>query len=255
MIYELNHFGIIVKNLEKSLAFYRDILGGKIVYTGLIPANNTDVVYLNIGGGLIELLHRHDAGPDEKFGINHIAFMSNDLDADYARLTDAGYDGLMAPKVAGTGVGRLSFVADPNGIRVEILQRDVKMREDEITHPVIKSFDHFSLSAKNLDKALGFYEVMFGMNVLKKVDGVARYLAYDFDVLELKAGSGDDPDFNHFALRVDDVAAALTGFAGQGVPIDAAGAQPDEAGQGNSGFIYDPDGVKVKLVDRPDLHG
>lgn len=254
MIYELNHFGIVIKNLEKSLAFYQDVLGGKVVYQGFIPGNKTDIVYLNVGGGLIEFLHRADPGPDEKFGINHIAFMSDDLDNDYARLTDAGYEGLLAPKVAGTGVGRLSFVADPNGVRVEILQRDVKMREDEITHPVIKSFDHFSITAKELDKALGFYEVLFGMKQLKKIEGKAQYLTYDFDVLELVAGSDDEPDFNHFALRVDDVAAAIAGFAAQGVAVDAAGAQPDGAGQGLSGIIYDPDGVKIKLVDRPDLH-
>ena len=52
MIHELNHFGIVIRNLEKSLAFYQDLLGAKVVYRGLIPAPQTDVVYLLITGRL-----------------------------------------------------------------------------------------------------------------------------------------------------------------------------------------------------------
>ena len=54
---------------------------------------------------MIELLYRAEPPPDETFGITHIAFMSDDLDADYARLTAPGYKGLVAPRVAGSGVG------------------------------------------------------------------------------------------------------------------------------------------------------
>src|SRR5690606_19013595 len=45
LIYELNHFGIVVRDLEKSLAFYQDLLGAKVVYKGFIPPSKTDVIY------------------------------------------------------------------------------------------------------------------------------------------------------------------------------------------------------------------
>jgi len=188
MIYELNHFGIAVKNLDASLVFYQDVLGAKIVYQGFIPAAKMDVVYLLISGGLIELLHMSEPPKDTEFGINHIAFMSDNLDADYARLTEAGYGGLVPPKAAGTGVGRLAFLSDPNGIRVEILQRDLEMRAVLVEHPVIKSFDNYSLNANNLDAAMVFYSSALGMNKLTQSDaGDANntYLNYGYDVLEL----------------------------------------------------------------------
>jgi lactoylglutathione lyase len=260
MIHELNHFGIVVRDLKKSLAFYKGALGARTVFEGLIPTTRTDVVYLQIAGGMIELLHRADAAGDEQFGITHIAFMSDDLDADYARLVEAGHRGLVPPKVAGSGVGRLAFLSDPNGGRVELIQRDVKMREGIIDHPIVKSFDHYSVVANDLDRALTFYQTLMGMKTLKMMEVPAReltmaYLHYDYDVLELlhtpKPNTG--PIFGHFALRVDDVADSLGELAAMGVPVDPTTPKRAGTGIGNIGLVFDPDGVKIELVDRKDL--
>ncbi len=261
MIYELNHFGIVVKNLEESLAFYKDVLGAKIVYRGFIPPTQTNVVYLLIAGGMVELLHRADPGADETFGITHIAFMSNDLDADYKRLTDAGYKGLVNPKQAGSGVGRLAFLSDPNGARVELIQRDVRMRDEPVVHPIIKSFDHYSVLANDLGAALKFYQAMLGMKTLKLMEVAATklsitYLNYDYDVLELlhrPTPNTTDPIFGHFALRVDNVDEALKDFASKGVAAEPGTPKPAGTGIGRIGIVRDPDGVKVELVDRADL--
>jgi len=260
LIYELNHFGIAIKDLKKSLAFYQGLLGAEVVFEGFIESTKTDVVYLQIAGGMIELLHPADPPADETFGITHIAFMTNDLDVDYQKLVDAGYEGLTAPKVAGTGVGRLAFLRDANGARVELLQRDVKMRDGVIDHPIIKSFDHYSLIANNLDGALDFYRDQLGMKVLKTINVAAtkleiNYLNYGYDVLELlhRPTPSQDPIFAHIALRVDDVDAALVEFAKQGVDAEAGTPKPAGTGIGRIGVIRDPDGVKVELLDRPDI--
>jgi catechol 2,3-dioxygenase-like lactoylglutathione lyase family enzyme len=260
VIYELNHFGIVIKDLEKSLAFYQDVLGAKIVFKGFIESTKTDVIYLQISGGQIELLHRAAPPADEAFGITHIAFLTNDLDGDYQKLVDAGYEGLTAPKVAGTGVGRLAFVRDANGARVELLQRDVKMREGVLDHPIIKSFDHYSLIANNLEGALDFYHEQLGMDVLKTVTIPAtelemNYLNYGYDLLELlhRPTPSQDPIFAHIALRVDDVDAALAHFATQGVPAEPGTPKPAGTGIGRIGVIRDPDGVKIELLDRADI--
>jgi lactoylglutathione lyase len=260
VIYELNHFGIVVKDLKKSLDFYQDALGAKIVFQSIIPSTQTDVVYLQIAGGLIELLHRADPAPDEVFGITHIAFMSDDLDGDYAKLMEAGYEGYVKPKVAGTGVGRLAFLRDPNGARVELIQRDGKMRVDPIDHPIVKSFDHYSLVANDLDGAMRFYQTLLGMKTLKLMEVPARelsmvYLSYDYDVLELlhRPTPNTGPIYGHFALRVDDVAESLKVLAAMGVPVDPTTPKRAGTGIGNIGLISDPDGVKIELVDRVDL--
>jgi catechol 2,3-dioxygenase-like lactoylglutathione lyase family enzyme len=260
MIYEFNHYGIVIKNLEASLRFYQGVLGGKIVYRGLIATSQTDVVYLLIAGGLVELLCRKSPSASEAFGVTHLAFLSDSLNADYARLTGAGYKGLSEPKVAGTGVGRLAFVSDPNGARVELIERDVEMRAEPYHHAHIKAFDHYSLTAQDLDAAMIFYQKMLGMKTLKSSNepGVGPnrvYLHYDYDVLELRAQPtprGTGSIYDHLALRVDDVDATLTAFAAEGVTAEGrprAGA----TGSGRVAVIRDPDGVTIELTDRPDL--
>jgi catechol 2,3-dioxygenase-like lactoylglutathione lyase family enzyme len=263
VIYELNHFGIVVRDMQKSLDFYQNLLGARVVYEGYIPPSKTKVRYLLISGGLIELLGPEEPAADAVFGITHIAFMSNDLDADYARITGLGYSGFVAPKVAGSGVGRLAFFGDPNGVRIELIQRDVAMRENPPEHEIIRSFDHYSLLANDLDGAMKLYRDVLGMQVLKTMTVphasnplTMQYLHYDYDVLELLHRPAPDPAaalYGHYALRVDNVDAALAYFNDRGVPTEPGFPKVAGTGIGRIGMIRDPDGVKIELVDRADL--
>jgi catechol 2,3-dioxygenase-like lactoylglutathione lyase family enzyme len=261
MIYEFNHYGIVIKNLQRSLDFYQGLFGAREVFRGFIPTSKTDVVYLQIAGGLIELLHRADPPADEYFGTTHIAFMTDDVDADYARVTGAGYKGLVAPKPAGSGHGRLSFVSDPNGARVELIQREGKMRVDPIEHPIIRSFDHYSLTANDLVAARKFYQDTLGMKTLKEMQVPATkldmvYMNYDYDVLELlhrPTPNITDTIYGHFALRVDNVDEALRYFADHGIPADPGTPRRAGTGIGYVATIRDPDNVKIELLDRADL--
>src|SRR5690606_31965833 len=76
MIKELNHVGIEVENLEESLRFYRDILGGRVVWESRLDFVPLDIVMLEVAGSLVELLH-HPAGPTPDrpltYGVNHLA--------------------------------------------------------------------------------------------------------------------------------------------------------------------------------------
>lgn len=216
-------------------------------------------MYLQIHGGMIELIHRRD-GSDPSFGITHIAFLTDALDEDYARLTGAGYLGLVAPRTAGTGVGRLAFLQDPNGARVELLERDLQMRVDPPEHDVIRSFDHYSVLAEDVAAALTFYRDDLAMTSLKTLvipsSGMGiEYLHYDYDVLELLARGPRDGEsiFAHVALRVDDVTRAQEVLAARGIEFEPGTPKPAGMGVGSIGIIKDPDGVAIELLDRPDL--
>ncbi|MFC0238767.1 VOC family protein [Fictibacillus phosphorivorans] len=66
----INHITIRVSNLEKSVTFYMNVLGAKIVHKG-----NTDI-YLDVGGVWLCLLEIKDAKPMDRnqIGVDHFAF-------------------------------------------------------------------------------------------------------------------------------------------------------------------------------------
>ncbi|HET7724459.1 MAG TPA: VOC family protein [Propionibacteriaceae bacterium] len=260
MINELNHVGIVVRDLDASLAFYQRAFGAVIVFQRIIPASQTDVVYLQMAGGMIELLHPRNPGPDERYGTTHIAFMSDNLDTDYERLVSQGARELVAPRVAGTGVGRLAFVSDPHGARVELLQRELAMRSTPVEHPHVAAFDHYSVIADDLEAARAFYGDQLGMVTLTTMTVPATgitvdYLHWDYDVLELlhRPTPSSDPIFAHIALRVTDLEALLADLAELGIRPESGTPGTDETGHGRSATVVDPDGVQIELLDRPDL--
>jgi catechol 2,3-dioxygenase-like lactoylglutathione lyase family enzyme len=131
MSLEFNHAGIVVSDIDASTHFYRDLLGFEVVTSYKMPGD-WPITYLRSGRAQIELLGRqqvaprsgpHDfaAGP----GITHLGFKTDDLDGIAARLRAAGVEFKTAPKPAGSGIGRLMFVYDPDYNEVEIIQRDV----------------------------------------------------------------------------------------------------------------------------------
>jgi catechol 2,3-dioxygenase-like lactoylglutathione lyase family enzyme len=265
MFYELNHFGIVVRDLDETLRFYGDLFGAEVVFRKVIEASGTDVVYVQIGGGLIEFLHSPNPAADEKFGITHIAFLTDDLDGDYARVTASGFTGLSAPKTAGTGVGRLAFVEGPGGARVELIERDVRMRKAPADHTIVRSFEHYALVANDRAGSLTFYRDVLGMKLdipssaaTDTADGLAPdRLRYDADVLELIDGTLAAPVFSHIALGVVDVDEASAFIEARGTRVEARGTHIESGEEtavapasaaGRSGVLHDPDGVEIVLV-------
>jgi catechol 2,3-dioxygenase-like lactoylglutathione lyase family enzyme len=162
VIYELNHVGGRVQDLEASLAFYTG-LGAEVVDRLFMTSSRVNRVHVQIATGLVELLHNEEPDPDATYGLNHVGFMTDDLDADYARLIALGYAELSSPRTASSGQGRLAFLADPNGVRIELLQRSEEFRVPPITSGPVRRLSHIALSAPDLDAAIEFYGTHLGM--------------------------------------------------------------------------------------------
>ncbi|MFD7155030.1 VOC family protein [Kribbella sp. NPDC059898] len=162
MIYELNHVGGRVQDLDASLAFYGG-LGAEVVDRLFMSGSRVSRVHLQVATGLVELLHHEQADPDATYGLNHVGFMTDDLDGDYARLIALGYDELSSPRVAGSGQGRLAFLSDPNGVRVELLQRSEEFRVAPITSGPVRALSYVGLAAPDVDAATEFYGTHLGM--------------------------------------------------------------------------------------------
>jgi catechol 2,3-dioxygenase-like lactoylglutathione lyase family enzyme len=258
MIYELNHVGTRIRDLDDSLAFWVGILGAKVVSEAFIPSSRTDCVYLQIADGMVELLRPADPPAETTFGLDHIAFMTDDLDSEHQRLVGAGFESLVDPKVAGTGRGRLAFLADPSTVRVELLQREEEFRVAPI-EGFVRSLDHYSVTADDLDASRAFYGGELGMTPLARLDdatgGRSAYFHLGDDAVEVHhpgATSPDDPRIRHVGLRVDDVDAATERLRSHGVSVTSEPA-PAANGRGRTASVRDPDGVPVLLLDRADL--
>lgn len=129
-----DHVGISVADLEGACAWYCRALGLTIESQFAVPGTSLRGIMLRHGSGYrIELLHRPDSGPGPEpdsplsaagtRGYGHICLCVEDVDAEFARLIEAGATVRRAPGPAPRPDARFAFLADPEGNLVELLDR------------------------------------------------------------------------------------------------------------------------------------
>jgi catechol 2,3-dioxygenase-like lactoylglutathione lyase family enzyme len=141
----VHHAGVTVANLDRSLAFYRDLLGLEVY----VVADRTDATIGEIVGypgarirlafcgvagdsARIELLEylepRGENAGGETFrpGSGHVCFRVDEIDELYQRIAAAGFSPRSAAPVTiaeGPNIGtRVFYVRDPDGYTVELFQ-------------------------------------------------------------------------------------------------------------------------------------
>ena len=120
----LEHVNVTVRDLEESVAFYCELLGGVVSWRGkalnmnkVVPAAHVKLSsgYLSMfecerGGSAV-----YDYAPP---GINHIGFVVDDLAQTRSRLESLGVN---VEKEADYSPGVRLYVFDPNGIELELV--------------------------------------------------------------------------------------------------------------------------------------
>jgi glyoxylase I family protein len=139
-----HHVGLQVEDIDRSLAFYRDLLGLRVTDEGEGGGPDTDELTgvqglrfrfaeLDLGAGqLLELIEplgsaalapRDAARPSSRA---HVGVLVDDIDETYRRLQAAGTSTRSAPvelQEGGAWLGvRALYAADPDGFTVELLQ-------------------------------------------------------------------------------------------------------------------------------------
>ncbi|MCG8412171.1 MAG: methylmalonyl-CoA epimerase [Bacteroidales bacterium] len=83
----IEHIGIAVKNLEKSIKYYEEVLGLECYNIEEVKDQKVKTAFFKVGQTKIELLESTDPeGPIGKFiekkgeGVHHIAFAVNDIE-------------------------------------------------------------------------------------------------------------------------------------------------------------------------------
>lgn len=145
MVRSFHHSGLTVSDMERSLAFYRDVLGLVVVadmqpeadyparVTGVAGATFR-IVFLRVppGDHILELMQYKTGAGDplplatNRPGCGHICFEVDDLPALHARLAAQGVRFVSEPIPITQGVnkgGYAVYLRDPDGITVEFLQR------------------------------------------------------------------------------------------------------------------------------------
>lgn len=144
MIQGVHHTCITVSNLERSIAFYRDMLGLELKMTEEsersgddrsealgVPKAKVKLALLQAGDAQVELIEYVTAGGrpydrnNNDVGAMHIAFQVDDIDAAYSRLRGHGVRFTAPPATipAGPMVGwRWTYFSDPDGVSLEIIQ-------------------------------------------------------------------------------------------------------------------------------------
>ncbi len=141
-IQRLTHLGICVSDLDRSLRFYRDVLGCKEVGRLELEGEPTatlngwpDVklraIYLERDGWRLELMEFPVPGwigpkaprPMNQLGLTHLSFRIADLDAVCAQLQAAGGSLLPETRLELPGSPtRVIMALDPDGARLELIQ-------------------------------------------------------------------------------------------------------------------------------------
>ncbi len=115
-----------ITDIDRSVAFYR-ALGFEEVRR--LPIRDEAVnVFMNIPGDgdepRLELTHNFDVDSyDLGSGYGHIAITTPDLDARLAELAAHGIEPEKPPYSVREGGSRLCFVRDPDGYRIELIER------------------------------------------------------------------------------------------------------------------------------------
>lgn len=144
-VVRMHHVGIQVADLDRSLAFYQGLLGFELItrqvrdeaYVGEVtgyPGVTLHLAHLRPPGGsvVVELTEYRgvDRAPVDTSTANpgtaHTCYVVDDVDAVHAALLAAGVRPVsrhvVAPDAGIAKGGKVVYVQDPDGVRVELLQ-------------------------------------------------------------------------------------------------------------------------------------
>lgn len=146
LICNIVHVGVTVSDIDRSIAFYRDVLGLDFLGEMVMEGNETDVLfgrknararvaYLKgtdeVLSPAVELICFTGIDVERKksdlfrTSISEICFATPDIDTVYHRLIDAGVECISAPQSFdfseyGFGKSKAIYFRDPDGIILEL---------------------------------------------------------------------------------------------------------------------------------------
>ena len=120
LIKQLAHVCIFAHDLDKTEAFYRDVLGLPVTFYFERDGKRIGF-YLDLGGRtFIEVFVKGESSFSESNQINHICLETESLDDLLAHVRSKGVE--ITDKKRGADGTWQSWAADPNGVKLEIFE-------------------------------------------------------------------------------------------------------------------------------------
>ena len=123
MVKKLLHTRYRVSDLEKTVSFYRDVLGLELTRRHTSP-RGSQLVFFKAPGSEEEIeICKFDGSGEVKVGhdITHLAFEVDDLDAFAKHAAAKGYPLSDGPTPTGSG-SVIAFIDAPEGYEIELIQ-------------------------------------------------------------------------------------------------------------------------------------
>ena len=126
------HSMIRVLDEQRSIDFYGNAFGLSVAER--IPFDGFTLIYLSNAEGDFELELTVNAGHDQPYslgdGYGHLAVSVEDVEAEHKRFTDLGLTvgKLVDMPREGKPFARFFFATDPDGYKIEVLQRGGRFR-------------------------------------------------------------------------------------------------------------------------------
>jgi methylmalonyl-CoA/ethylmalonyl-CoA epimerase len=128
---QIDHVGVAVEDLDEAIALYRERLGMRETHRETVEAQGVHAALLEIGDAHVELISPIDAeGSVARFlarngaGLHHLAYRTEDIDAELERLAAAGLRIIDEEPRAGILGSRVAFVhpKSTGGVLTEVVQ-------------------------------------------------------------------------------------------------------------------------------------
>jgi glyoxylase I family protein len=126
----LHHLGISVTDLERSMRFYRDVVGADLLvgpHDGTSPSFLGRMAILTLGGCIFDL-YEHERNEGERFdpartGLDHFALTATTVDELQAWATWLDTRGVARSALREAADGRATIFdfVDPDGIQIEFI--------------------------------------------------------------------------------------------------------------------------------------
>jgi lactoylglutathione lyase len=131
--FRMLHTMIRVRDLEKSIEFYTDLLGMRLLRRDDFPSGKFTLAFVGYGPeedeAVIELTHNWDQDSPYHLGsgYGHIALGVRDIHSVCAELEKRGAAIPRKPGPMMHGTTHIAFVEDPDGYKIELIDLDTRV--------------------------------------------------------------------------------------------------------------------------------